>query len=116
MSGQLNDRMRLAHIIEFIDYALKGAAKIGDEKLEDGDLRYFGLMQLVQTVGEAAYKLTRDFRAQYPQVPWQQIIGMRHIIVHEYKNVEEGIIWRVVKEDLPLLRNQVIQLLNNLPE
>ena len=111
-----DDRRRLEHIEDACTYAINGYAKIGDEQLEDGDLRYFGLLQLIQTIGEAAYQLTREFKADHPEVPWRQIIGMRHILVHEYDKIEEQFVWRVLRDELPKLKAQVEQLLAVLPK
>ena len=117
MSNSLsNDRRRLEHILEAIDYALRGYAALGDEQLKDGDLRYFGLIQLIQTVREAAYKLSRAFKAAHPETPWQFIIKMRHILVHDYDRIEESFIWRVLQDDLSPLKAQIEQQLATLPE
>jgi uncharacterized protein with HEPN domain len=35
------------------------------------------------------------------EIPWREIIGMRHRIVHDYLNVDEDVVWQVVQEDLP---------------
>lgn len=111
-----DNRRRLEHIIDACNYALNGFAKIGDEQLEDGDLRYFGLLQLIQTIGEAAYQLTREFKADHSEIPWRQIVGMRHILVHEYDKIDEQFVWRVLRDELPKLKTQITHLLATLPE
>lgn len=54
-------------------------------------------------IGEAALYVSSDFREKYPQVPWHEIIGMRHRIVHDYLNVDEDIIWEVIQQDIQSL-------------
>lgn len=61
------------------------------------------LTHLVQVIGEAAQQTSKEFQDLYPQVPWREIIGMRHRIVHDYLNVDEDIVWEVVQNDLPRL-------------
>ncbi len=61
------------------------------------------LTHLVQVIGEAAQQVTKEFQALHPQVPWREIIGMRHRIVHDYLNVDEDVVWEVVQNDLPRL-------------
>ena len=116
MNRPPDNRRRLEHIVDAISYALTGFAKIGNEQLEDGDLRYFGLLQLIQTIGEAAYHLTHEFKAEHSEIPWRQIVGMRHILVHEYDKIDEQFIWRVLRDELPKLKAQVEQLLAIIPQ
>ncbi|RQW76966.1 MAG: DUF86 domain-containing protein [Methanothrix sp.] len=61
------------------------------------------LTHLVQVIGEAAQRVSNTFRDAYADVPWREIIGMRHRIVHDYLNVDEDVVWQVVQDDLPLL-------------
>lgn len=46
---------------------------------------------------------TREFSSTHPEIPWADIIGMRHKAVHDYLGVDEDIVWQVVTEDLPRL-------------
>jgi uncharacterized protein with HEPN domain len=69
------------------------------------------LTHLVHVIGEAAQQVTQEFQASYPQIPWREIIGMRHRIVHDYLNVDEDVVWEVVKTNLPELVNIIETLL-----
>lgn len=57
----------------------------------------------VQIIGEAASKLSKEFKEQVKSVEWDDSIKMRHIIVHDYGEVRLDIIWDTVKHDLPQL-------------
>lgn len=61
------------------------------------------LTHLIQVIGEAAQQTSKEFQDLHPQVPWREIIGMRHRIVHDYLNVDEDVVWEVVQNDLPRL-------------
>jgi uncharacterized protein with HEPN domain len=61
------------------------------------------LTHLVQVIGEAAQQVSKEFQSAHPQIPWREIIGMRHRIVHDYLNVDEDVVWEVVHSDLPQL-------------
>ena len=54
-------------------------------------------------IGEAADHVSEEFKETHQQIPWFEIIGMRHRIVHDYMNVDEDVVWSVVKNDLPAL-------------
>jgi uncharacterized protein with HEPN domain len=67
---------------------------------EDENLR-LALTHLIQVIGEAARQISREFTGVHPEIPWADIVGMRHKVVHDYLGVDEDIVWQVVKEDLP---------------
>lgn len=54
-------------------------------------------------IGEAAGKVSTAFCAEHPEVPWREITGMRHRLIHGYAEVRLDVVWAVVKNRLPLL-------------
>jgi uncharacterized protein with HEPN domain len=69
----------------------------------------------VQVVGEAARKVSSEFTEAHPEVPWENIIGMRHKLVHDYLGVDEDIVWQVVTVDLPKLVRSLEPLVSPAP-
>jgi uncharacterized protein with HEPN domain len=67
----------------------------------------------IQVIGEAASMLTPAFRKTHQQVPWPQIIKMRHVLVHDYFGIDLGEVWAVVQRDLPALKKQVSDILKH---
>ena len=62
------------------------------------------LTHLIQVIGEAARRVSVQFRDRHPQIPWEAIAGMRSKIVHDYMNVDEDIVWDSVTQELqPLI-------------
>lgn len=53
-----------------------------------------------------------DFRDANPQIPWRQIVAMRHILVHQYFGIDRDAVWSVVEKDLPVLSTQLARLLD----
>jgi uncharacterized protein with HEPN domain len=76
----------------------------GDENLR------LALTHLVQVIGEAARHISHEFRDDHPEIPWTEIIGMRHKVVHDYLGVDEDIVWQVVTDDLPQLLPALVRL------
>jgi uncharacterized protein with HEPN domain len=70
------------------------------------------LTHLVQIVGEAARRLSTEFRKNNPQFPWRAIVGMRHKVVHDYLNVDEEVLWKTISVELPTLITQLEALLS----
>ncbi len=68
----------------------------------DENLR-LALMHLIQIIGEAGRQVSKEVSDHHPEIPWADIIGMRHKVVHDYLGVDDDIVWQVVTEDLPKL-------------
>ena len=61
------------------------------------------MIHLIQTIGEAARQVSREFCNNHPDVRWADIIGMRHKVVHDCLGVDDDIVWQVATEDSPKL-------------
>jgi uncharacterized protein with HEPN domain len=66
-------------------------------------------------VGESVWRLSQELKDQYPQVPWKQIEGMRHIMVHDYFKVDWNIVYVTARQHVPALRPQIEAMLQSLP-
>jgi uncharacterized protein with HEPN domain len=67
----------------------------------------------VSLIGEAASHIPDEVRTRYPQVPWQKMVGMRNVIVHEYFRVDAAILWHTVVDNLPPLVPMLRKALEN---
>jgi uncharacterized protein with HEPN domain len=61
------------------------------------------LTRQVEIIGEAAHKLSSECRESIPGIPWAQIIGARHRIVHAYFDIDLEIVWATVNRDFPAM-------------
>lgn len=69
-----------------------------DEKTKDAIVRN------LEIIGEAANQIPREIQEKYSKIPWSQIIGLRHRLIHGYFVVDYDIVWSIVKEELPDLK------------
>ena len=68
---------------------------------------YFGARSRIASkeIGEAATRISDAGRTKVPGLPWKQIVGMRHRIVHLYYDIDADTLWEVAVRDLPLRAN-----------
>ena len=112
MREQIRDRYRLEHIIEACDRILSFAENKTIEMLKADMLKYHGIIKNIEIIGEASYKLTQLFRAIHTETPWEFIAKMRHVLVHDYYQINPKEVWKVINEDLRPLREQVQSYIN----
>lgn len=72
--------------------------------------------RLIEIVGEAARKVSREGQLAHPQIPWQKIVQQRHIISHDYDDLDYHAIWRVVTIHIPALIPQLEAIVPQPPE
>lgn len=112
MSSTLSekDRVRFQHML---DYAQEAVNFVDGKSLADFTIDRklnLAVTHLIELVGEAANHISTETQSHYPQVPWPQIIGMRHRLIHGYDFLDYRILWQTVLEDLPNL----VQLLDDI--
>lgn len=78
---------------------------ISNKMLQDAVIRQ------LEIIGEATRNVTDDFRKRDQSIPWNQIVGMRNRIAHDYLNVDMEIVWDIVSQDLPELKVKIEKLL-----
>jgi uncharacterized protein with HEPN domain len=57
-------------------------------------------------IGEAAARLTEEFRNRHPEVPWAKIVAFRNLVVHEWFGLDWSIVWNTAATLVPGLRKQ----------
>ncbi len=97
------DRLYLLHMRDYAERALRLVEGRRRENLDRDEALRYALAYLLQTIAEAASRVSRRVRAARPEIPWQDIVGMRHRIVHDYDNLNDDVIWSTATEDLPPL-------------
>jgi uncharacterized protein with HEPN domain len=79
------------------------AGRDEDQLVADREFQ-LALIKLIEIVGEAAARLSQSARARMPQIPWPEVIAMRHRLVHDYFRIDLEVLWAVVQTDLaPLI-------------
>ena len=61
----------------------------------------------MELIGEAAGKVSEQTRLAHPEIEWPAIVGLRHRLVHDYRNIDLDRLWSIVEEEVPLLIQQL---------
>lgn len=101
------DNGRLQDIIQAAKHIISFTEGLSYEELSSDKLRYFAVVKNVEIIGEAAYMLSLDFKEKHPDIPWNDIIRMRHVLVHGYATILPELLWHTALVDVPLLKKQI---------
>lgn len=112
MREPVRDRGRLEHILEQLNNVEEFVAGKTMNDLRDNKILYYAVVKCIEIIGEASYMLSSEFKEKHPEVQWEQIIRMRHVLVHGYYQVSTPIVWSVIQDDLTALKPFIIKFLS----
>lgn len=106
-----HEELYLADIVEAADSTRGFLQNITREEFLGNDLIRSAVLQKLLVIGEAAARLPKGFCAQYPEIPWADIVAFRNIAVHAYFSIDWNIVWIAATRDAPALRQMVADIL-----
>ena len=98
-----HDRDRIQHMLSQAEEAAALVIGRARSDLDTDRLLNLALVRLLEIVGEAAVRVSDEFREKHTEIPWIQIAGLRNRLIHGYDEVDFDILWYIVSLDLPLL-------------
>lgn len=110
------DPLRLDHIIEAANNVVRFIEGKSLENIQKDDILFFAIVKNIEIIGEAAFMLTKDYKENNPEIPWRQIAGMRHVLVHDYYKISPIEVYKVATEDLPIIIPKIIELKDKLKQ
>ena len=99
---RIDDIVEAINKIERYTYGIDFASWQNDEKTVDAVIRN------LEVIGEASAHLPIEIQKQYEDVPWGMMKGIRNILAHEYFGIDPEIVWKTVKDDLPILKKRLL--------
>lgn len=109
-----DESIYLRHILDAIERIGRFLQGIDQTAFDNNDLVQSAVIYQIQIVGEAARYLSPDLRRRYPAIPWQDIVGMRSKLVHDYFGINREAIWLTATRDIPTLVKDIQQILAEL--
>lgn len=108
------DEARLQHIKDAIEEVQSYVEGIDLAFFENDSKTRFASIKQLEIVGEAVYHLTQELKEQYPEVEWKAIEGLRHILVHDYYEIQNDILWRIIQVHVPVFKQQVLKIISEI--
>ena len=98
-----DDGIRLRHMLDAAHEVIAFAQDRTRVDLNHDRQLVLALVKDIEIIGEAAYQISPATRESLPDVPWKDIIGMRHRLVHACFDINLDVLWKTVTDELPLL-------------
>jgi uncharacterized protein with HEPN domain len=108
-----DDTIYLRHILDATNIVEEYLQGVNEAKFKVTRLLQDGVIRQIEVIGEAVRHISKDVRLTYPEIPWQDVAGMRDKLIHDYFGVDIEKVWLTAREDLPVLKEQVVGILKD---
>lgn len=104
----------LQDILEAATKARQFVKDVDFEAFRANEEKVFAVIRALEIIGEAAKNIPKSICGRYTEIPWEDIVGMRNKVIHNYFGVDLEVIWKTLHEDLPPLQVAVAKILEDL--
>ena len=103
MDNTKNDHYYLDKIKTDLAFIAAHMKDVDAQELNDNEILLDSMLFRMIQISENAKKLSGEFRESAGELPWNELIGLRNRIVHDYGNVDLNIVFETLKDDIPAL-------------
>ena len=96
----ISDQERVDDILEFAQ-TLTSLVANGYEEFCNKVVLQLSIERLIISIGEACSKISPEFQAAHPEIPWRDIVSMRNLLIHAYQRIDLIQVWKAASKDLP---------------
>ena len=107
-----HDTRTLLEILRAARLIIAFTSDTDEEPFHTDVMRQSAVQHQIMIMGEAAKRLSADFRAAHPNIAWAKIAGMRDVLVHGYDVVNLEIVWQVARVNVPALIADLEQMID----
>lgn len=100
----------ISKMLVYIEKVLNYVAGMAYSEFEKKDMVVEACVFNLSQLGELANKVDSEFQQMHSNVPWRQIYGLRNRIVHDYEGVNLKLVWEIIADDLPELKQMLIAI------
>jgi uncharacterized protein with HEPN domain len=101
MRAEKNDPALLQDMLDSADAVVRYVTSKTRADYDHDPMLRDAVERRVEIVGEAARGITKAFQDAHPEIPWRKIMGTRHILAHDYGDVDQDIMWRIATQHIP---------------
>ncbi|MFA5205172.1 MAG: DUF86 domain-containing protein [Lentisphaeria bacterium] len=103
----------LLDILESIEKITSYTAGMTQEKFAADSKTIDAVLRNIEIIGEAAGRLPGEFTDEHPNIPWNQIRGMRNRLIHAYFGISLPLIWTTIQTAIPELHQNLLPLIKH---
>jgi uncharacterized protein with HEPN domain len=107
------DSLFLNHILDAINKIEIFTSNLTKNEFILDDRTQLAVIRLLEIIGEASNHISQDLILLVPEIPWRDIVGLRNILIHEYFNVDNDIVWKTIQENIPDIKSKIQKFLHN---
>ena len=106
-----DDTIYLKHILESIGEIESFIDSISKKDFLNNSEKQAAVVRMLEVIGEAVKNISKEFKNKHPRIEWAKIAGARDVMIHAYFDVNLDIVWDIVKQDIPVLKNKIKPIL-----
>jgi len=113
------DERDTAYLWDMLDYSRRAIELTERQSLPEylnDRFQQMALERCVEIIGEAARRVSMEFREAHPEIPWRRIIAQRNVMAHEYDDILQELLWKTATEDVPALIELLAPLIPTPPK
>ena len=114
MQSELGDEIRLKHILDAIEEIEKYLLEVDFPIFFENSMMRFACIKQMEIIGEASNHISDELKSKFTDVEWAQIVGMRNVFAHEYFGIDSSLVWEIIKNDIPELKEKVKLILQSI--
>ena len=110
MDNKKTDQYYIKKVVTDLSFIVEHTGGLSKADLQANEILIDSVMFRLIQIAENADKLTEEFKGQHAAIPWRAMKGLRNRIVHEYGNVDLGVVYDTVRNDIPQLLNELKEI------
>ena len=99
-----DDRIFIEHILQSIERIQSYISGKDQETFSNDSITQDAVVRQLEIIGEATKRISKELRKNNPEVPWDDMAGMRDVLIHDYIDVDLNIVWKTASESIPGLK------------
>jgi uncharacterized protein with HEPN domain len=108
-----NNSVYIKHILDQITHIENFMRGVSEEQFNTDIEKEYAIIRCFEIIGEASKKIDDIFRNKYPQIPWRKMAAFRDVLIHDYDRLVSEVIWKTVIDEIPSLKDSLVQIMND---